>query len=260
MSKSTNPFGAVFELQRATIRQTGKLVEQSLTLPKKASETISMSSEDSDEMRATLFGLSRESVHHSLEAAESMQGEDSSLDELHDSVDAVFDTLDEHHEEALTTYEQEYEQVETDLSEAVDSNVEALLEAHQEFEDQLLGLFETVDEQGAQVAEQTTAVTESTVDIDLSGGADEKGDSEERPSDEQSDSTEDSEPSTPDEQSDSTADSGTEEIPDDEVVCRVCGDSFAAITHPHLQTHDMTIAEYREEFGEDVSLRPEEEE
>lgn len=32
----------------------------------------------------------------------------------------------------------------------------------------------------------------------------------------------------------------------------MCGEYYQAITEPHLQTHDMTIQEYRDEYGEDV--------
>ncbi|ESS11772.1 MAG: hypothetical protein A07HR60_01831 [uncultured archaeon A07HR60] len=40
------------------------------------------------------------------------------------------------------------------------------------------------------------------------------------------------------------------------VQCNVCDEYYQAITQPHLQTHDMTIQDYREEYGEDVPLRP----
>lgn len=33
---------------------------------------------------------------------------------------------------------------------------------------------------------------------------------------------------------------------EDEVVCRECGGVFGQITHQHLQTHGLTLAEYRE--------------
>jgi chromosome segregation ATPase len=46
------------------------------------------------------------------------------------------------------------------------------------------------------------------------------------------------------------------ETPGDMVECLVCGEYYQAITEPHLQTHDMTIQEYRDEYGDDVQLRP----
>jgi ROS/MUCR transcriptional regulator protein. len=50
--------------------------------------------------------------------------------------------------------------------------------------------------------------------------------------------------------------SDADETSDDVVQCLVCEEYYQAITEPHLQTHGMTIAEYRDEHGEDVPLRP----
>lgn len=47
--------------------------------------------------------------------------------------------------------------------------------------------------------------------------------------------------------------------PNDMVACLVCGEYYQAITESHLQTHDMSMAAYKEEFGEDVPLYPGEE-
>lgn len=47
-----------------------------------------------------------------------------------------------------------------------------------------------------------------------------------------------------------------DDTPEDMVQCRVCEEYYQAITEPHLQTHEMTIDGYRDEYGEDVPLRP----
>lgn len=198
MSNHDTSLGAVFELQRTTIKQTGALVETTLSVPSAAGEQLAVSGEAGREMRTRLLDLSRKSVHSSLEVAGSLQGEEPELDELQDSIDELFDRLDEQHDTASQTVDAEYERFEDDLTEAIDSQLDALLDAHEELESQLFDLLE-----GGESAESETA-------------------------------------------------------PDGEVTCRVCGDSFAAITHPHLQTHDMTISEYRAEYGDDVLLRPDE--
>lgn len=54
----------------------------------------------------------------------------------------------------------------------------------------------------------------------------------------------------------STGDADAESQPNDMISCEVCGEYYKAITEPHLQTHGMTIDDYREEFGEDAPLRP----
>ena len=62
-------------------------------------------------------------------------------------------------------------------------------------------------------------------------------------------------------ESDTTTDTTelTIDTPDGMVTCRVCGEHYHAITEPHLQTHGMSIQDYRAEYGEDVPLRPDDE-
>ena len=51
---------------------------------------------------------------------------------------------------------------------------------------------------------------------------------------------------------------GDDEVePEDGVECLECGEYYQAITDSHLRTHDMTLDEYRDEYGDDVPLRPE---
>ena len=42
--------------------------------------------------------------------------------------------------------------------------------------------------------------------------------------------------------------------PDGKVRCRECGETFEAITPSHLSTHDTTVEEYRERYGEDAPM------
>jgi|APHM01.1.fsa_nt_gi ROS/MUCR transcriptional regulator protein./Halobacterial gas vesicle protein C (GVPC) repeat. len=49
-------------------------------------------------------------------------------------------------------------------------------------------------------------------------------------------------------------------VSDGMVRCLVCAEYYQAITEPHLQTHDMSIEDYRKEYGEKVPLRPESDE
>jgi len=55
-------------------------------------------------------------------------------------------------------------------------------------------------------------------------------------------------------------DEDVDPVADGLVQCLVCGEYYQAITEPHLQTHDMTIQDYRDEYGEDVPLRPDDDE
>ena len=43
------------------------------------------------------------------------------------------------------------------------------------------------------------------------------------------------------------------------IECAVCGEYYQAITESHLQTHGMSMDEYKSEYGPDVTLYPGEE-
>lgn len=224
MTTNDTTLGAVFELQRATIERTGAAVEQTLSAPTAASEAFLLTGESGEEMRERMLDLSRRSVHQSLDTVARLQGGETDLSDLHNSVDSMFDTLDDQQEAATESVHEEYERVEAELTDALDEQFESLLDAHESLESQLVTLVETVDDLDVPDPDETETAA--------------------------------SDAETPDEHETDTAE--TDDVPADEVACRVCGDTFGAITYSHLQTHDLTIAGYREEFGEDVPLRPDE--
>lgn len=224
MTTNDTTLGAVFELQRATIERTGAVVEQTLSAPTNAGEAFYMTGESGREMRERLLELSRSSVHQSLDTVARFQGGETDLSDLHDSVDSMFDTLDDQQEAATETVHEEYERVEAELTDALDEQFESAIEANETLESQLVALVETVE------------------DLDV-------------PGDEETASSATDAETTAEHDAESVE---TDDVPADEVACRVCGDTFGAITYSHLQTHDLTIAGYREEFGEDVPLRPDE--
>ena len=66
------------------------------------------------------------------------------------------------------------------------------------------------------------------------------------------------EESTPDEMFGPDTESGTDDddTPEGMVECLECGEYYQAITESHLQTHGMTMDEYRAEHGDGVELYP----
>ena len=60
------------------------------------------------------------------------------------------------------------------------------------------------------------------------------------------------------ESDDATADDG-DDVHEDMVACQVCGEYYQAITESHLQTHDMSMQEYKDEHGPDATIYPGEE-
>lgn len=234
MTEYTTPFQAVFEMQRQTIEQTGKLAETAVTVPKELGEQFGMSGKSAREARSEALDSTRESLHRTLDIIESASGEAANVEELRDSVDRTFDAVDEQQAEACTSFDNEYDRFESDIHENVQTQVDFLLEVNDEMGAQFVEFLDEFGDEVESMTAETVDTAEDVVQTDVSGGV----------SDEATEET--------------TAGEIPDDVPEDKVACRVCGDVYNAITHPHLQTHDMTIAEYREEFGEDVPLRPDE--
>ncbi|MEZ3164917.1 gas vesicle protein GvpC [Halorubrum sp. RMP-47] len=124
------------------------------------------------------------------------------------------------------------------------------------------------DETANDTSADTTDVAETgtTVPVnDPSTASDDAGDTDGGSPDEESADTE----SSGDAAVQTTADSGEDDSAGDStavdvdpvsegmVRCLICDEYYQAITEPHLQTHDMSIQDYRKEYGEEVPLRPE---
>ncbi len=117
-------------------------------------------------------------------------------------------------------------------------------------------------EEGSAQAAADTADASATVDE--SAAAQSTTDSDE-PADPADDGVDipvgDSElPTINDQLADEESGSQDEEgAPEDMVKCLTCGEYYQAITESHLQTHELSMEEYKEEHGPDVALFPGEE-
>lgn len=227
MSENTTPITAFFQLQRDTIRGTEEVFEAALDAPREFGEAFNLTGESGRETRDQTLEISRESLYRSLDAVESLPGPTPGINDLRESVDETFDELEAQNADACSTVTAEYETLESNLQEIIQEQMELYVEFNEELETQLV---ETVETMSEGLGEATAAPSETAAEIT------------------EIEITE--------------AESGTEDpvesAPEGKVECLVCGEYFSAITYPHLQTHDMTIEEYREEFGTDVPLRPDE--
>jgi hypothetical protein len=82
--------------------------------------------ETQQELHGRALGLTRESVHTSLDAAEAISGESATLDDLRESADETFDTLDEQQEQAFDTVDEEYDALGETYDEFSDDTLETL--------------------------------------------------------------------------------------------------------------------------------------
>lgn len=244
MSNTETPFGAVFEMQRVTIEQTGQLVESTLAVPRKTGDSLPVSGYSGRELRAKLLDSTRESVHQTVGLFESLQDDDRDFGELHATVDVLFDVANTQQDETSKTAEEEYVQMESVFRETMNETLETVVNTHEDIESQFVSLLENVEEGRPEHTNDGSDSSGSPVETEID-------DTEEAESERASTETD----------SNSTADTSTEAAPEDgKVRCRLCNETFAAITHSHLQTHEMSVTEYRTEFGEDVPLRPDQDE
>lgn len=250
MSNQTTPIETVFEMQRTMIEQTEAMVRTAVETPKQVSETARLSGEPAREARTVALETSRRGMHQSLDAVESVAGDDEGVETLHEAIDDAFDVLDEQQSEACHGLDSEVDRYEAEVRDAVEAQVELALELNEAVETQVVEFATRLEDETSAVTGQGVETTEETVEVDIST-TDETADDPEADGSIDGNAGEETgvtgaTPTVPD------------DVPDDEVACRVCGETYGAITHAHLQTHDTTIAGYRETFGDDVPLRPDE--
>ena len=229
MSEYQTPIGPLFELQRETLKRGADLLQVPRTIREHLFEEGLAPSEQAGRQ---LLELSRGSIQQSLRLA--ALTDDDALDDLSETVDELFDELQAEHDQLYDTVEETYEQTETEALTRGAEQLTVLLNLNRRLEDQLTTAAERLEAQATQSDEVATELTEQI----------------ERLSDQLDQYTElqqrlggNVDPAkTPTETGNS------------DVRCQVCGTSYGAITYSHLQTHEMTVEEYREEFGADVPM------
>lgn len=246
MSDNTTPVEPFFELQRETITGAVSLLTGPRRLGKSLTADGAAASRHAQEQT---LELSRQVMHRLLGATEGL-GSDETSARLHESVDDVFDQLADHQNATLTALDELRESADEQLGTRVVAQVALLLRVNESLEHQAAVTAEQIEDE--LLDDQTLAADLEDVLEEISDALTE---SAQRLDALESDAVEipvDAAAMDEDEVSE------RDPVPADEVRCRVCGESFGAITHSHLQTHDMTISAYTEEF-EDAPLRPDEE-
>lgn len=257
MSEYNTPIGPIFELQRETIKRTVDVLQ----FPRGVrNELYRQGADTSEQVGAQILEASRQSIHQSLSVAEAVQ-HSGEIDDLRETVDQVFDSLLDNHEEIYNTIEERYEETDTETLTRGAEQVNVLLELNRSIEKQLVTTVEEIEERATQSDE---VVSEIEAQIDRL--ADQLERQTERYNKIQSDLQDATDIPVTEPDSDGSVESdnedGTEpdeeqtreQVDTDEVRCRVCDETYGAITHSHLQTHEMDIEGYKTEFGEDVPL------
>ena len=156
MSHARTPIEAFFEFQREALRGTETAVETAFEFNREMAETFHVSGESGREMGEMTLEASRQSLHRTLDAVESMPGETPGLADVRDSVDETFEAADA-----------EYEHVADGVVENVEQQVELLLAFNEQLETQFLDLLEELEAGTEAVAQEANRSIDEPVEIDI---------------------------------------------------------------------------------------------
>jgi len=274
MSEHTTPIEPFFELQRETIAQTVSLLSGPRQVRRSLTREGAAASRHAQEQALALF---RQAVHQTVGATDAVVPPDVAGETLHDRVDELFDGLADHQEATLESLDELREQADDQAGARAVAQLALLMRVNESVERQVVTTAEQCEQRLLEGDDVTgdleAAIEEVSEALDASLDRLETLESdvveipitEDRPDtaqqeDDESETAADMEPETAGDPSVDESETADSSVPVDEVRCRVCDESFGAITYSHLQTHDMTIEEYTEEYGEDVPLRPDDRE
>ncbi|MFB6166582.1 MAG: hypothetical protein ABEJ31_15595 [Haloarculaceae archaeon] len=173
MSEYTTPVTTTFELQRQAIKQGQQAIEQGVEFQQTLNRAMldQLSSQESAQRRTV--ELSKTAFESYLETLESsVPGAAGTVAEIRDAVDEQFEFLLENHAELFDNVEQEYaegldayDDLTADYLQAMNEQVDLVLEAHQDFEDQSIEAVEQVEDQLEQVQDQVEQVQDQVEQV-----------------------------------------------------------------------------------------------
>jgi len=169
----TTPVTTAFEMQRATIEQSQKALEQGVSFQKNVNEAVIDSLDTQESAQRRGVELSKTAFHSYLDAVEAtMPGMAGTVDEVRQAVDEQYDFLLENHAEVFDNVESEmlegveaYDEMTEDYVTAVDEQVALLVEAHEELESQSVEVAEQFGAQLEEVQEQVEEIQEQVEEV-----------------------------------------------------------------------------------------------
>ena len=169
----TTPVTTAFEMQRATIEQSQKALEQSVSFQQNVNEAVIDSLDTQESAQRRGVELSKTAFHSYLDAIETtVPGMAGTTDEMRQAVDEQYDFLLENHAEVFESVESEmlegvesYDEMTEDYVTAVDEQVSMLVEAHEELESQSVEVAEQFGEQLEEVQEQVEEIQDQVEEV-----------------------------------------------------------------------------------------------
>lgn len=154
-STFTTPVSTAFEIQRNAIRQSQQAIENGVEFQKRLNAAALDGVGVTEDAQRGTVEMTENAVHSYLDVVEAtVPGAASVTGQVRETVDGQFDALYQTHEEAFDVTESEfakgvdaYDEMAVEYLTALNDQIEALLDAHEEIEGQTLESFRQVEGQ-----------------------------------------------------------------------------------------------------------------
>lgn len=162
MTEYTTPITTTFELQRTALKQGQRTIESGMEFQKRMNEAVLDGFDSQEAAQRRTIELTQSAMHSYLDAVEAtVPGGASGVEEIRDTVDEQFATLDEGNAEAFDVVGDEfetgveaYDQLATDYLSALEEQIDLVLEANEEVEGQTIDAIEQAQAQFERAEEQ----------------------------------------------------------------------------------------------------------
>lgn len=155
MSESSNPFTAVFEMQRRTLRQGQRTLEQSTRMQRQMTDAFLDTMDIQKETQKKGVGMVKSAADAYLDAVQSMTpGDAAAFKDAHTAVDDQFEAFDEVHSQMWNTFERNiresadaYQNASEQYLSLVNDPLDVMLEVNRQWEEESVAAAETVEEE-----------------------------------------------------------------------------------------------------------------
>ncbi|MFB6223624.1 MAG: hypothetical protein ABEH86_08145 [Haloarcula sp.] len=169
----TTPVTTAFEMQRTTIEQSQKALEQSVSFQKNVNSAVIDSLDTQESAQRRGVELQQTALHSYLDAvASTVPGTTETVEQIRETVDEQFDFLLENHAEVFDNMETElaegadtYDEITEEYVTAVNEQIDMLVEAHEELETQSVEAAEQFGEQVEEIQEQVEEIQEQVEEV-----------------------------------------------------------------------------------------------
>lgn len=169
----TQPVSATFELQRQTIAQSQKALQQTLEVQQRFAGAAIDSLDTQEMSQRRAVELQQNLVHNALDAfEENVPGAETATEDMRVAFDDQVEMLLENHEEFFGNVSDElengvgsYDEMTAEYVDALEEQVNMLLEAHEDLEVQSVDAVEQFTEQFEELQEQAEDIQSQIQDV-----------------------------------------------------------------------------------------------